>query len=290
VLGLLAHAATRDATDGLRLLAHAFAAAAHPRQAASRLGGALEGIGEVVWAALNPAPATPLNVPIGPYRRFVTVASRLEDLKTINAVFGGTVNDVVLAAVTGALRRFLEARDVRTEGLELRALVPVSLRGTGDDEGAAMGNRVSAMRAALPVHIADPLARLTAVRSEMDSRKRSRQALGAEVLASMQDFAPPRILAQAARLSLSTRLFNLLVTNVPGPQLPLYLLGREIREIYPVAFLPRDHVLSVAILSYNGQLNFGLLADFDALAELEQVGGWVAEEIGLLLELARNAA
>jgi WS/DGAT/MGAT family acyltransferase len=287
LLGLLTLAAARDAMDGLRLLTHAFAAAAHPRQAASRLGGALEGIGEVVWATLNPAPDTPLNVPIGPYRRFATVACRLEDFKTINNAFGGTVNDVVLAAVAGALRRFLEARDVSTEGLELRALVPVSLRGAG--EGAATGNRVSAMRAALPVHIADPLARLAAVRNDMDGLKQSRQVLGVEALASLQDFAPPRILAQASRLS-SARLFNLLVTNVPGPQLPLYLLGREIREIYPVAFLPRDHVLSVAIFSYNGQVNFGLLADFDALAELEQLGGWVSEEIGLLLGLARDAA
>ena len=226
-------------------------------------------------------------MPIGPHRRFATVACRLEDFKTIKNAFGGTVNDVVLAVVTGALRRFLEARDVRTEGLELRALVPVSLRSAGD--GAAMGNRVAAMRATLPVHIADPLARLQAVRNDMDGVKESGQALGAEVLASVQDFAPPTILAQASRLSFSTRLFNLLVTNVPGPQLPLHVLGREIREVYPVAFLPRDHALSVAIMSYNGQLNFGLLADFDALPELEQIGGWVSEEIGLLLGLARDA-
>ena len=285
---LVALAATRDAQAAVALLTHALAAAMRPQQAAARLHAALDGVGEVVRATLDPAPATPLNVPIGPYRRFVTVTCPLADLRAISDRFGGTVNDVVLAVVSGALRRFLDARAVRTEGLELRALVPVSLRGA--DEGRAAGNRVAALRAPLPVGLADPLARLSAVTTAMIELKESRQALGSEVLVSLQDFAPPAILSQAARMSFATRLFNLLVTNVPGPQAPLHVLGREIREVYPVALLPRDQALSVAVLSYNGQLNFGLLADFDTLPELEQIGEWLLQEIDALLALAAPGA
>jgi diacylglycerol O-acyltransferase len=289
-LALLTLAAFRDAQDNVRLLTRTLAAAAHPQRAARQLGAALEGIGEIVWAVLNPAPETPLNTPIGPHRRLATVSCALEDFKTIKNTFGGTVNDVVLAVVTGVLRRFLEARGVRTEGLELRALVPVSLRSAGDGEGGAIGNRVAAMRTTLPVHIADPLARLEAVRAAMSAVKDSRQALGTEVLASAHDFAPPSILAQATRLVFSGRLFNLLVTNVPGPQIPLFMLGRAIREVYPIPVLPPDHALSVAITSYDAQLNFGLLGDAAAVPELEQIGTWVREAIEELVGLARAAA
>jgi WS/DGAT/MGAT family acyltransferase len=141
-------------------------------------------------------------------------AGRLEDFKLVKDVYGGTVNDVVLTAVTGALREWLRARGVRTEGLELRALVPVSVR--QDHEHQQLGNRIAAMRGPLPVYIADPLERLRAVRAGMDGLKDSKQALGAEVLAGMQNFAPPTILGAASRLNFSTRLFNLLVTNVPA--------------------------------------------------------------------------
>jgi WS/DGAT/MGAT family acyltransferase len=288
LLELLALGAARDARDSLSLVTGALAAGAHPQRAARRLLDAAGGIGEIAWAALNPAPDTPLNVPIGPHRRFVTVDGRLEDFKTIKNALGGTVNDVVLAVVTGALRDFLQSRGVRTEGLELRALVPVSLRGASGG-GDVIGNQLAAMRATLPVHIADPLARLEAVRTSMEGIKESRQALGAEVLAGVQNFAPPTILAQASRINFSTRLFNLLVTNLPGPQVPLYVLGREIREVYPIAFLPRDHALAVAIMSYNGQMNFGLLADSQTLPELDQLGGWVSDALEELLALARAA-
>jgi WS/DGAT/MGAT family acyltransferase len=289
LLGLLAIGAVRDARDALGLLGDAVTAGAHPQRAARRVREAAEGLGEIVWAALNPAPETPLNVPIGPYRRFLAVAGSLDDFKTIKNAFGGTVNDVVLAVVSGALRSFLQARGVRTEGLELRALVPVSLRGAAAG-GDVIGNRLAALRAALPVYIADPRERLDAVRESMAGIKESRQALGAEVLAGVQNFAPPTILAQASRIQFSTRLFNLLVTNLPGPQIPLYVLGREVREVYPIAFLPRDHALAVAIMSYNGQLNFGLLADSQALPELDDFAGWIEQAVAELLDAARGAA
>ena len=285
--GLLALGVARDTLDGLALLGGALTAAAHPRRAARRLREAAEGVGEVARAALNRAPDTPLNVATGPDRRFVAVPGRLDDFKAIKDAFGGTVNDVVLAVVTGALRSFLQGRAVPTDGLALRALVPVSLRGA-DDAGDATGNRLAAMRAILPVHIQDPLARLNAVSAGMAAIKESRQAVGAEVLAGVQNFAPPTVLAQASRIAFSTRLFNLLVTNVPGPQVPLFVLGREIREVYPVAFLPRGHALAVAIMSYNGQMNFGLLADSRAIPELDELAGWMSGALEELVGLARS--
>ncbi|HEY8304108.1 MAG TPA: wax ester/triacylglycerol synthase family O-acyltransferase [Solirubrobacteraceae bacterium] len=274
------------ARAGVEMVGGAVSALTHPERSLERAREAAEGIGEIVWAGLNPAPATPLNVEIGPHRRFVGVAAQLEDFKLVKNALGGTVNDVVLAVVTGALRSFLIARGRRTEGLELRALVPVSVRTVGErHEG---GNRIVVMRGPLPVYIADPLERLRFVRHAMDGLKESKQALGAEVIAGAQNFAPPTILAQASRLNFSTRLFNLIVTNVPGPQFPLYVLGRRMERVFPVAFLPENHALAVAIMSYAGEMNFGLLGDFDALADIESIGESIAEELAALVELARE--
>ncbi len=272
----------------LELASSALDALTHPDHALERAREATEGLGEIVWAGLNPAPATPLNVEIGPHRRFVGVTHSLEEFKLIKNVFGGTVNDVVLSVVTGALRSFLISRGVRTDGLELRALVPVSVRAV--DERHQLGNRIVVMRGPLPVYIADPLERLRFVREAMDGLKESKQALGAEVIAGVQNFAPPTILAQASRLNFSTRLFNLIVTNVPGPQFPLYVLGRRMLHAYPIAFLPQEHALAIAIMSYSGEMNFGLLGDFDALPDIDSIGEDIAAELAGLLLLARSQA
>jgi len=273
---------------GLALAEGAFDAVAHPERALARAREAAEGVGEIVWAGLNPAPETPLNVPIGPHRRFVSIASQLEDFKRVKNAFGGTVNDVILAVVAGALRSFLVSRGRRTEGVEMRALVPVSVR--AEDEHHRGGNRIVVMRGPLPVYIADPLDRLRFVSQAMAGLKESKQALGAEVISGAQNFAPPTILAQASRLNFSTRLFNLIVTNVPGPQFPLYVLGREMLQAIPVAFLPENHALAIAIMSYNGQLNFGLLGDFDALPDIDLIAENIAAELATLLSLASETA
>ncbi|HWX75602.1 MAG TPA: wax ester/triacylglycerol synthase family O-acyltransferase [Solirubrobacteraceae bacterium] len=272
---------------GMTLAEGALDALAHPDHALSRAREAAEGIGEIIWAGLNPAPETPLNVPIGPHRRFFGIACELEDFKTVKDAFGGTVNDVVLAVVTGALRSFLISRGQRTQGVELRALVPVSVR-VPDQRGEA-GNRLVVMRGPLPVYISDPVQRLRFVSQAMDGLKESKQALGAEVIAGAQNFAPPTLLAQASRLNFSTRLFNLIVTNIPGPQFPLYVLGREMVEAYPVAFLPENHGLAIAIMSYNGQMNFGLLGDFDALPDIDEISQRISEELQTLVSLARES-
>jgi diacylglycerol O-acyltransferase / wax synthase len=191
---------------------------------------------------------------------------------------------VVLAVVSGAMSRWLRSRGARTEGLELRALVPVSIR--AEDERGQLGNRIAAMRGPLPVYEQDPVRRLHIVREAMEGLKESKQALGAEVIAGLQGFAPPTLLAQASRLNFSTRLFNLIVTNVPGPQFPLYLLGREMLELVPIAFLPENHALAVAIMSYNGKMDFGLLADYDAIPDIDAIGELLEESLGELLEAA----
>ncbi len=245
---------------------------------------AVEGLGEIAWAGLNPAPDVPLNVPIGPHRRIVWLQCDLADFKAVKDGLGGTVNDAFLAVVAGGLGKWLRTRGVRTEGLELRGLVPVSIR--AKDEHHALGNRIAAMRGPLPVYAKDPVERLRIVREAMQGVKESKQALGAEVISGLEDFAPPTLLAQASRLNFSTRLFNLIVTNVPGPQFPLYMMGRQMQEIVPVAFLPENHALAIAAMSYNGKIDFGLLGDYDAVPDLEKMAGFFDEALDELLTAA----
>src|SRR2546429_7836624 len=123
----------------------------------------------------------------------------------------------------------------------------------------------------------------------MNGLKQSKQALGAEVIAGLQDFAPPTILAQASRLNFSTRLFNLIVTNIPGPQVPLYVLGRKLDDLFPVAFLPENHALAIAIMSYNGAIDYGLLGDYDALPDIDVVAAGIDDALQELLAIARSA-
>jgi len=146
------------------------------------------------------------------------------------------------------------------------------------------------MRGPLPVFIEDPVARLDFVRAAMDGLKESKQAEGAATLAAVNNLAPPTVLAQASRLNFSTRLFNLIVTNIPGPQLPLYVLGRKLRDLFPVAFLPEDHALAVAIMSYDGGLDFGLLGDYDALSDIDLIAEGIDAVLAQLLAIARGQA
>jgi diacylglycerol O-acyltransferase / wax synthase len=232
------------------------------------------------------APASPFNVEIGPYRRFATVRTDLAELKRIKNVAGGTVNDVVLAAVAGALGRYLREHGHSTHSLELRAMVPISVR--GDDEHGALGNRVSSYMAPLPVWCDDPAERLRLVSETMGDLKQSKQAVGATLMTELADFAPPTIAGQAARLQSRQRFFNLVVTNVPGPQFPLYLLGRELEAIFPMVPLAKRQAVCFGIMSYNGQVNFGLIGDYDALTDLDALAADLEASLGELGELART--
>jgi diacylglycerol O-acyltransferase len=253
----------REAVRGVRALTRA------PRQVAERLMGGAAGLGSMALAGLSPAPRSPLNVPIGPHRRYTWVDAGLPRFKAIKSSLGGTVNDAVLSAVTLALGRWLRSRGEDTDGLVLRAMVPVSVR--AETDRGALGNRVAAMWAPLPVGVVDPADVFAEIQAAMRGLKESGQAVGAETLTQLADFAPPTIMSQAARLQARQRFFNLVVTNVPGPQVDLFLLGRRLLALYPVVPLALNQALGIAIMSYNGRLGFGLLGDFDALPDLEEI-------------------
>jgi diacylglycerol O-acyltransferase len=273
-------------TTAASILTHTVAAATRPATTLNVLRDAVEGLGELVWAGLNPAPETPLNVKIGPHRRYAVARQQLADYKEIKDALGGTVNDVILTVVSGALAQWLRSRGIRTEGLEMRALVPVSVR--KESQRGSLGNQLTVMRGPLPVYIDDPVSRLRFIRAAMDGLKESKQAVGAATLAAVNNLAPPTILAQASRLNFSTRLFNLLVTNIPGPQLPLYVLGRQLEDLFPVAFLPENHALAIAIMSYNGGLDYGLLGDYDAMPDIDVVADGIEAALAELLAAARG--
>jgi WS/DGAT/MGAT family acyltransferase len=243
----------------------------------------LSGMGSFLRAGVA-APASPLNRPIGPHRRFAYFESPLARVKQVKAGLGGTVNDVVLAAVAGGLRRWLLADGHEIGDMTLRAMVPMSTR--AQEEHGALGNRVTTMYAPLPVGLPGVKDRFRAVHEAMGGLKESGQAVGADVLTRLTGFAPPTLLAQAARLQGRQRLFNLTVTNVPGPQFALYLLGRRLEGIYPQVPLARNTALGIALMSYDGKLCWGLLGDYDALPAIEDVAACVEQELDALAEAA----
>jgi diacylglycerol O-acyltransferase len=262
--------------------------AASPIRTAGELRETAEGATEVLWGTVSRAPECPLNVPIGTHRRITWVDAELADLKEIKNSLGGTVNDVFLTIVSGALGRWLRTRGIRTEGLELRGAVPVSVRAEGKE--GELGNQITIMVGRLPVYQEDPVERLRIVSDSMKGLKESKQAVGAEAIARVEDFAPPNIFARSSRLHFSTRLYNLLVTNVPGPQFPLFLLGSQLEDFIPVAFLAPNQALAVAIVSYNGGVRIGLIGDFDAMPDLAELEGFVEECTAELLAAAREGS
>jgi len=283
----LAAAAARDGFDTLLEVAGtAMKAARDPRGTIGNLRDAADALGEVLWAGLAPAPPSPLNGEIGSHRNVAFVKNRLDDFEEVKSVFGGTVNDVVLAIVAGALGRWLHGRGVRTEGLELKAGVPVSVR--AEQEHNQLGNKISLLVAPVPVYCDDPVERLRIVSEAMRDLKESKQALGAQMIIGLERFAPPTLFAQASRLHFSSRFNNLIVTNVPGPQFPLYLLGRELLEMAPVGFLADGYRLIIAIVSYNGSLTFGLMGDYDTLPDLDVIAQNLREALAELVAAARR--
>ncbi|HEX2392553.1 MAG TPA: wax ester/triacylglycerol synthase family O-acyltransferase [Solirubrobacterales bacterium] len=275
-----------------RLLRWLRRAARDPARARRRAADALAGLWEVSWNLARPAPKVPLNTEISGERDFAWSTFGLADFKHVKNAFGGTVNDVALAVAAGALRRWLGEREVPLGGLELKALVPVSIRTV--DEHGELGNKLTAMRGPLPVGIADPVRRLRTIGAAMEGLKSSKQPLGAEAIWGLndwfRDFAPPLLLAPTAAINFSTRLFNILVTNFPGPQIPFYVLGRELTAIHPVGFLARRHALAIAILSYNGRVSFGLLADPRSLPEVERLVAHLEDSVEELRRAAQIAS
>jgi WS/DGAT/MGAT family acyltransferase len=266
---LLAEALLERATSPAEIVRGVRATLRGPRQVAAEAGRAVSNASKAIGAGMA-APPSPLNVEIGPHRRFAWVQGDVDEFKRIKNAHGGTINDVVLSVVAGGLGNYMRARGHDTSRMEMKALVPVSVR--AESEHGALGNQVSGMMAPLPVWCEDPVERLRLVTAAMGDLKSSGQAVGAQLLTQLTDFAPPTIAAQAARLQPRQRFFNLVVTNIPGPQFPLYLLGREMEAIVPMVPLARNQALCIGIFSYNGQLNFGLTGDYDAMSDLDSFG------------------
>ena len=241
-------------------------------------------------AQMGKAPSSSLNVPIGPHRRFCTAQLSLPDVKRVRAALGGTVNDVLLAVVAGALRTLLQSRG-EAVGPDLRVMVPVSVRGAAARGSETLGNQVIPAFCALPVGEPDPRRRLERVRESMKGLKASGQVMSAVALTRLTDFAPPTLLIQAARLqTVATRYFNLVVTNVPGPQFPLYLLGRQMLACYPAVPLAALQTVSVGLLSYNGQVGVGLLGDADGARDLASLAEHMTEALTELVACTESPA
>ncbi|MGI8749431.1 MAG: WS/DGAT/MGAT family O-acyltransferase [Thermoleophilaceae bacterium] len=269
------------------LARRAVSALTSPAKTAAQARAIASGLGEVAKNTVVSAPQTPLNGPMGPHRRLSWVRVPLADLKEVKSQLGGTVNDVFLTVVSGVLHRWLRSRGVPTEGLELRSAVPVSIRAEGAESDS--GNHITIMIGRLPTYVEDPVERYRLVVESMRGLKESKQALGAEVISGLEDFAPPTIFAQASRLHFSTRIYNLLTTNVPGPQIPLYMLGREMVELVPVAFLAPDQRLAIAMMSYNGCAALSMIGDYDTMPDLERLIEYALEELTLLRLAGQDA-
>jgi WS/DGAT/MGAT family acyltransferase len=282
---LLAESLLERATIPAEALRGVRALVRGPRRLAERGLATVRGASAFAFAGLSPAPATPFNDQmIGPDRRFTWVRASLADVKAIKNSLGGTVNDVVLTTVNGALRRHLIRRGVDLDGKTLKAFVPVSVR--AEDQRGTLGNQVSGMIAPLPVSCADPVACLASIGESMGQIKSSGQAVGAQVLTELSGFAPPNLIGQAARVSIRQRFINLVITNVPGPQFPLEMAGRELLDIFPMVPLGMNLGLGVAIVSYNGTLNFGLVGDFKIMDDLDDLAADLTDALAELGEAA----
>jgi len=232
----------------------------------SELGRALRSVGDLVSRGLVPASDTPLNAEIGPHRRFECFSLELARIRAVKEKLGGTINDAVLATVAGGLRRFLTRRLLDVGALDFRVSAPVSVRAEG--ERSAGGNRVSAWIVPLPLGEADPLRRLEHVRATTRERKASNQALGADLLSAVTEWTGTTLLSLGTSVQSIARPHNLIVTNVPGPQIPLYLAGAQLLEAYPIAPLFQHQTVSIALFSYAGNLFWGLNADEERMPDL----------------------
>jgi diacylglycerol O-acyltransferase len=250
--------------------------------------GAVGGVASAVRTAARPSPGGPLNVPISTQRRFAVARTRLEDYRTVRRTHGGDVNDVVLAVVTGALRNWLLSRGEAVRGsTTIRAMAPQSVRAGpgGQGDGSVLGNRVASYLVDLPVGEPNPTVRLHHVAHAMRAHKESGQSVGADALVRLGGFAPPTMHSLGARVAsgFSQRIFNLVITNVPGPQFPLYGAGAKLLEMYPVVPLAKNQAVAVGITSYDGGLYYGLNADRDAMPDVDVLAALIEESLEELL-------
>jgi WS/DGAT/MGAT family acyltransferase len=262
-------------------------AALHPRKLMPLLDRSRALADLLIRDELHGAPHTSLNLDIGGTRRFDATAVPLEDLKSIKRQLGGTVNDVVLAATAGGLRQLFEQRGEEVADT-VRAMVPVSLRQAS--ESLALGNRVSSLFVDLAVAEPDPLLRYRHISAAAADLKRSGQAGGADALMELAGLAPPAIHGVVARIAFAPRLFNLTITNVPGPPMTLYALGAPVRRVLPLVPIFAGHAVGVAAVSYDGEVTFGLNADRGLVPDLGELRAGIERSLDELRELAASEA
>ena len=263
---LLREAITEQVTHPVRsVLANAEFALRAPQIALDRVRNTVSGLAGMI--AAGAAPHSPFNVKIGPNRRFAMAEVPVSDAKAIKNSLGGTVNDVVLAAVAGSLNRLFRARGVSTQGMTLRTMVPVSTRDAS--QRMTLGNRVTTLMVDLPIGAPDPAHRYKQVVQATKDLKQSHQAIAAQAIMGIGTWAPPTLHGLAARLIARQRLINLTVSNVPGPQVPLYLGGARMLVTYPLMPLGETSALSVALTSLSGVMGFGFTGDWDALPDID---------------------
>jgi WS/DGAT/MGAT family acyltransferase len=256
------------------------------RATGARLTGAAGGAVRAARSALFPAPHSVLNATSGSQRRVAVAQAELDDVKRVRKAHGGTVTDVLLTVVTGALRDWLLSRGQAVLGsTSVRALVPVSVQG---EEEEAPGNRVSSYLVDLPVGEPNPRVRLARLSFAMRGVSQHSRSVGADTLIALTGFAPPTLHALGARAArgLSRRMANLVVTNVPGPQVPLYAAGARMLEVFPVVPLAPGQGLSVGITSYDGCVFFGLNADRDGVGDVDVLADLIEQELAVLVETA----
>ena len=262
-----------------------------PRLALSRAGEVARGLSSMA-GLIRPTPISSLNGPLGPHRRYAWAATTVDDIKRVRKGLGGAFNDVVLAAITNGFRELLRSRGESVERV-VRTLVPVSVRSRSPGAMAVgdgtLQNKVSAMFAALPVGIDDPAERLRAITLQMTGLKESKEAVAGEALTSLSGFAPPMLLALGMRLAsrVAQRNVNTVTTNVPGPQLPLYVAGRRMVTAYPYVPLAGQVRIGLAIFSYDGQVTFGITGDWDTTEDLDVLGRGIESGMRTMLALCR---
>jgi diacylglycerol O-acyltransferase len=260
-----------------------------PDRVFSSLRESLLSVGETISAGLAPTTSTPFNVDVGPYRRFDWASTPLGAVADIRKHLGGTLNDVVLATVAGAVRRFLQRRGQGFGPDDVfRVMVPVSVRRS--DQHGKPGNRVVNFLARLPVDERDPRRRLERTCETTAELKGTRRVQGAELLEDIADRGFDTLIVEFVQLAAKTHAYNMVVTNVPGPDRPVYLLGARMNEIHPYVPLFANQGLGVALFSYNGQLCWGFSADWDALVDLHDFVEDVQLEFDALHAAAEQAA
>ncbi len=279
--------ATRRWSLPLEVAAAGARALADPQTALGRLRNAGGAIAEAFGANLSPRSTTPLNVEIGPYRRFDWTHIDLDRVKHVKGARGGTVNDVVLATTAGAVGRFLRRRGTRVDDLAFRAMVPVSVR--QEDEHGVEGNRVVSLVAELPIAETDPLARLARVTETTRELKGSRQAEGVELFVELVDRTSPEMLTSVSRRT-AREAYNLVVTNVPGPPVTTWLAGAKLLQIYPLVPIYVNSAVGIALFSYDGGVYWGFNAGWDAVPDLHDLVSFVDEEFEALHAAAVDGA